>query len=92
MPGKRPVYRIVIGKRTIGTLWTAQSKGGLDYHSGTLDVTNLRAAIKEATLKKSSVRVSKDGRTEEHDVCRFAMFDATTPAKGGASKSPDGDF
>ena len=90
--GKRPVFRIVIGKRNIATLWTAQSKGGLNYHSGTLDVTNLRAAIREATLKKASVRVDKSGRTEEHDVCRLAMFDATIPAKVGASKSPSDDF
>lgn len=88
--GKRPVFRLVIGKRNIATLWTAESKGGLKYHSGTLDVTNLRAAIKEATLKKASVRVSKDGRAEEHDVCRVAMFDATAPS--GASKKPDDDF
>jgi uncharacterized protein (DUF736 family) len=90
MPGKRPQYRLVIGKRTVGTLWTATSKGGLDYHSGDIDVTALRAAIKEATLKQKSVRVNKEGKTEEHDTCRVAMFDATKPA--GASKKSDDDF
>jgi uncharacterized protein (DUF736 family) len=88
--GKRPVYRLVIGKRTIATMWEAESKGGLKYHSGTLDVTNLRAAIKEATLKSQSVRVDKAGKTEMHDVTRCAMFDAVAPA--GASKKSGDDF
>jgi uncharacterized protein (DUF736 family) len=89
--GKRPSFRLVLGKRTIGVLWTAESKTGLAYHSGELDVTALRAAVKEQTLKSKSVRVNAEGKTEMHDVCRLAMFDAATP-KGGASKKSGDDF
>jgi uncharacterized protein (DUF736 family) len=89
--GKRPKYRLVLGKRTCGTLWEAESKGGLHYFSGDIDLTALRAAVKEGTVKQKPIRVNKDGKMEDHDTIRCALFDATVTPKGGASKSPD-DF
>lgn len=77
MAGKRPVYRLVIGKRQVGTLWTAQSKDGkTNYHSGDIDVSALKEAVKEKGTKSKKIRISKDGQTEDHDTIRVAMFDA----------------
>jgi hypothetical protein len=79
---KLPSYRLVIGKKNVGTLWTAKSKGGMDYHSGELDVTALREALKEGETKVKDVRVSRDGATAKHEVIRVAMFDAMRKQQG----------
>lgn len=77
MAGKRPTYRIVIGKRTVGVLWDAvAAKSGLKYHSGNIDVTELKSAVSEKGTQKKSVRVNREGATAEHDMIRVALFEA----------------
>jgi len=84
MAGKLPAFRLVIGKKTCGVLWSATSKAGTAYHSGTIDVTALREALKENPTKKQQVRINRAGDTAEHDVIRVAMFDAVKKS-GNAS-------
>jgi len=78
MAGKRPQYRLVIGKRNVGTLWNAESKNGMKYFSGYIDVSAMRSALRDATIKKRLVSVNKAGDKEEHDTCRIAMFNANS--------------
>jgi len=89
MAGKMPSHRLVIGKRTIGTLWAANSKAGLAYHSGDLDITALRQALKDEAdkVKKKQVRVSRDGATAEHETIRVALFNAQKSSQGSSSSS-----
>lgn len=77
MPEKKmPSYRLVIGKSTIGTLWTAQSKAGRNYFSGTLDLDVLRRVLSDSETKKvrKQVRIDRSGNTAEHELTRVAMF------------------
>lgn len=86
---KLPSYRLVIGSKNVGTLWTAQSRDGkTNYYSGDIDVTSLKEAIKEKGTKVKTVRVNKEGATAEHDTIRVAMF--TALMKKASSSNNDG--
>ena len=91
MAGKMPIYRMVIGKRSVGVLWDAVGKQkGTKYFSGNIDVTALKDAINEGGTKKQKVRINKAGDMAEHDVIRVSMFYATTgtqQASAGSAKA-----
>lgn len=90
MAGKRPVYRMVIGKRTVGVLWDAvAAKSGLKYFSGNIDVTELKSSVAEKGTQKKSVRINREGATAEHDMIRVALFEAkdTKDNQSSSSKS-----
>ena len=67
---KFPESRIVFGKVQGGAIWAAQSKNGLAYGSGQLDLTALKKAIADG-----SIVVKKNATGNE--VVRFAVFKAT---------------
>jgi hypothetical protein len=91
MPGKRPTYRLVIGRRTVGVLWDAvAAKSGLKYFSGNIDVTELKSAVAEKGTQRKSVRVGRDGATAEHDLIRVALFEAKDTKENQSQSSSKG--
>ncbi|MEM5784737.1 MAG: DUF736 family protein [Candidatus Aenigmatarchaeota archaeon] len=69
MVGKRPDFRLVVEKNTIGSLWKNTTKEqGKEYYSGTLDISLLRKMLQD-----KAVQVETVGKKE---LVRIAMFGA----------------
>lgn len=87
MAGKIPSHDLVVGKRNVGALWDSESKKGLKYHSGYLDVSAIKELVSDESVTKSRTVKNKDGSTREIKAMRVAMFKRTPREKKASGDS-----